>query len=129
MLVVALPKGQASDLLEEGYILVSLNGQFVTHFAVMEEYLDDHIGQCLLLVIERGGVEMKVTIQVQDLHSFSPNRFVRIGGAVLNNPVVLISPSVLYSCRRSLCYRIFWHVSSEWGRSWMDNCYCRYIRR
>ncbi|KAI9024808.1 trypsin-like cysteine/serine peptidase domain-containing protein [Hyaloraphidium curvatum] len=80
-----LPGGPASAFLEEGDVLVSVNGQVCTKFVPLEEMLDTNVGGNLKFVIERGGEEMEFDIAVQDLHSITPNRFVEVGGAKLND--------------------------------------------
>jgi S1-C subfamily serine protease len=57
MLVVeSVVPGSASDgRLESGDVLVSINGQVVTHFLTMEELLDDAVHQEVEVVIERAG--------------------------------------------------------------------------
>ncbi|KAJ1563256.1 hypothetical protein HK405_002743, partial [Cladochytrium tenue] len=87
MLVVetVVPKGPAHGLLEEGDILVSVNGEIVTKFVPLEAVLDDNVGRHITLSIERGGEPMELTILVQDLHSITPDRYVEVGGAKVNN--------------------------------------------
>jgi membrane-associated protease RseP (regulator of RpoE activity) len=115
-----VPKGPASEFLEEGDILVSIDGVNVTKFVPLEEIMDSNVGKEIHVVVERGGTKMEVTITVQDLHSMyvnwhalslslslflsapfqgyyvltfksfftvssTPDRYVEIGGAKLNN--------------------------------------------
>lgn len=71
MLVVetVLPSGPSSQFLEEGDILISINGQNITKFVPVEECLDENIGELISIMVERGGEEMEFQIMVQDLHS------------------------------------------------------------
>ncbi|RUS15867.1 hypothetical protein BC937DRAFT_91872 [Endogone sp. FLAS-F59071] len=71
MLVVetVVPKGPASEYLEEGDILITLDGEYVTKFVPLEELLDSSVGREVRVGIERGGAAMEVMIKVQDLHS------------------------------------------------------------
>ncbi|RKP25690.1 trypsin-like cysteine/serine peptidase domain-containing protein [Syncephalis pseudoplumigaleata] len=97
MLVVetVVPEGPGADHLEEGDVLVRINGATVTKFVSLEEAMDAHVGRDLTMEIERGGEPMTVTITVQDLHSITPDRYVEIGGATLNE--------VSYQLARSYC--------------------------
>ncbi|ORX75887.1 trypsin-like serine protease [Basidiobolus meristosporus CBS 931.73] len=86
MLVVAsvIPNGPAFGSLEEGDILVKLNGNYTIDFTHLEEVLDTSVGEKVQLTIERGDRIMHFDIVVQDLHSLTPDRYVMIGGGVFN---------------------------------------------
>ncbi|CAO3638628.1 unnamed protein product [Cunninghamella echinulata] len=79
-----LPEGPAHGKLEEGDILLSIDGEYITTFVPLEEKLDSHVGKELRIVIERGGKQIEHTIKVGDLHSITPDRYVEIGGSKLN---------------------------------------------
>ncbi|KAI9599351.1 trypsin-like cysteine/serine peptidase domain-containing protein [Syncephalis fuscata] len=97
MLVVetVVPEGPGSAELEEGDILIRINGQTVTKFVSLEEALDSHVNHDIVLEIERGGEALTVTVTVQNLHSITPDRYVEIGGATLNE--------LSYQLARSYC--------------------------
>ncbi|KAI8999633.1 trypsin-like cysteine/serine peptidase domain-containing protein [Gaertneriomyces semiglobifer] len=82
---VVVPKGPASGLLEEGDVLLTINGTWVTKFVPLEDMLDNSIGRTIKVVVQRGGVEVAIEIPVQDLHSITPDRYVEAGGSKLNN--------------------------------------------
>ncbi|KAF9431673.1 hypothetical protein BGZ76_011850 [Entomortierella beljakovae] len=90
-----LPKGPASECLEEGDILVSINGALITKFVPLEDCLDMNVGNAIEIVAERGGEQRTFKVVVQDLHSVTPDRYVEIGGAKLNN--------LSYQLARSFC--------------------------
>ncbi|KAF9161882.1 hypothetical protein BGX20_001950 [Mortierella sp. AD010] len=90
-----LPKGPASDCLEEGDILVSINGELITKFVPLEDCFDRNVGNEIEIVAERGGEQRTFKVTVQDLHSITPDRYVEIGGAKLNN--------LSYQLARSFC--------------------------
>ncbi|KAG0068439.1 hypothetical protein BGZ89_004723 [Linnemannia elongata] len=90
-----LPKGPASSFLEEGDILVSINGELITKFVPLEDCLDRNVGKEIEILAERGGEQRKVKVTVQDLHSITPDRYVEIGGSKLNN--------LSYQLARSFC--------------------------
>lgn len=64
-----LPQGPGYGKLEEGDILLSINGDYITKFVPLEEMLDSHVDSEMTMVIERGGKEMEFTIVVGDLHT------------------------------------------------------------
>ncbi|KAI9315797.1 trypsin-like cysteine/serine peptidase domain-containing protein [Zopfochytrium polystomum] len=80
-----VPLGPASGMLEEGDVLISVNGTIVTKFVPLASVLDDSVGKEVQFEIERGGEPMKFSILVQDLHSITPDRYVEVGGAKVNN--------------------------------------------
>ncbi|RKP05648.1 trypsin-like cysteine/serine peptidase domain-containing protein [Thamnocephalis sphaerospora] len=97
MLVVetVVPKGPGALLLEEGDILVRINGQVTTKFVPLEEAFDQNVDQEIVLELERGGEPMSVTVRVQNLHAITPDRYVEVGGAKVNE--------LSYQLARSYC--------------------------
>ncbi|KAJ1961539.1 hypothetical protein IWQ62_003831 [Dispira parvispora] len=87
MLVVetVLPEGPAADFLEEGDVIIAINDKLITQFVPLEALLDESVGQTLQFRVERGGVTQEFSITIQDLHSITPDRLLKIGGAILNN--------------------------------------------
>ncbi|ETK80331.1 hypothetical protein, variant, partial [Phytophthora nicotianae] len=86
MLTVAetIPGGPSSNKLQPGDVLVRLNGELITRFVPLEAILDDNVDKEVELQIERSGELVTHKVQVQDLHSVTPSRFIEIGGAVIN---------------------------------------------
>ncbi|KAI8908791.1 trypsin-like cysteine/serine peptidase domain-containing protein [Powellomyces hirtus] len=93
-----VPKGPASAFLEEGDILLSINGQYMTKFVLLETILDDSVGKEVTVKVQRGGQDMEFVITVQDLHSITPDRYLEVGGAKLNN--------VSYQLARQFCVAV-----------------------
>ncbi|CAG8601096.1 9341_t:CDS:2, partial [Racocetra fulgida] len=81
---VVLPKGPADNTLIPGDIVISANKVTVTDFLGLFSLIDDSIGEDICLNICRNKVIEEVTVRVQDLHDITPNRFVEIGGGVVN---------------------------------------------
>ncbi|KAF9372729.1 hypothetical protein CPB97_001047 [Podila verticillata] len=79
-----LPKGPGCQFLEEGDVLVSVNGELITKFVPLEDCLDRNVGKEIEIVTERGGERRVFKVTVQDLHSITPDRFVQIGGTQVN---------------------------------------------
>lgn len=63
-----VPEGPADNLLEEGDILITINGKYITKFVPFEEILDSNIGKEVVIGIERGGEPMEFKIPVCNLH-------------------------------------------------------------
>lgn len=86
MLVVdsVVPEGPAHKQLEPGDVLVSAEGEILTQFLKYETLLDDNVGKLITLKLDRGGTTINVTIEVQDLHSITPNMFLEVSGGVLH---------------------------------------------
>ncbi|KAJ3189095.1 serine protease [Gaertneriomyces sp. JEL0708] len=86
MLVVGqvIPKGPADGLLESGDILLRVNGDSLINFVDLEERFDSNVHSNLTISVQRGPAVKELTINVQDLHAITPNRYVEVGGAVLH---------------------------------------------
>ncbi|KAJ3155751.1 hypothetical protein HDU86_004220 [Geranomyces michiganensis] len=90
-----LPKGPASAFLQEGDVLLAMNGQYITKFVPLEEILDNSVGKVVTFLIQRGGEDLQFDILVQDLHAVTPDRYLECGGAKLND--------VSYQLARQFC--------------------------
>ncbi len=86
MLVVdrVVDGGPANDLLQPGDILLRINGEMVASFVPLAEILDDSVGKSLQLDIRRGDETRQVDVTVGDLMAITPDRYLEVGGAVLN---------------------------------------------
>ncbi|KAG0083211.1 hypothetical protein BGZ92_010989 [Podila epicladia] len=88
MLVVktVLPKGPAADKLIPGDIVLQCNEHPIANFIQLFSVLDDSVGQNTTLTVVRGSNSrlLTFTFVVQDLHSITPDRFVEVGGGVVN---------------------------------------------
>ena len=80
-----LPGGVAEGKLQEGDILVRINGEFITQFVRLAEVLDGSIGQSLEFTIDRRGQEQTLTLEVQDLQALQPDQLVELGDAILHD--------------------------------------------
>ncbi|KAJ2078258.1 hypothetical protein H4R24_004605 [Coemansia sp. RSA 988] len=88
MLVVAtvLPEGPgAKSGLEEGDILLKINGEVITHFVALEDLLDNNIGKYIDVTVIRGGETIEANVAVQDMHALTPSRLVTFGGCVVHD--------------------------------------------
>ncbi|KAF2765287.1 Peptidase, trypsin-like protein [Teratosphaeria nubilosa] len=110
---VVLPRGPANEKLEEGDVLVKVNGELLTQFVRLDDVLDSSVGGRVKLLIQRGGLDVEVTIDVGDLHEITPDRFVSVAGASFHNLsyqqarlyAVAIKGNGVYCCEASGSFR------------------------
>ncbi|KAG2221733.1 hypothetical protein INT45_007139 [Circinella minor] len=101
MLVVetVLPEGPAHGKMEEGDILLTMNGQYITRFVPLEAMLDSNVDKDIDVVIERGGKTLELTVQVGNLHAITPDRYVEVGGSKLNEVSYQLARAYCVPCR------------------------------
>ncbi|KAG0635129.1 trypsin-like cysteine/serine peptidase domain-containing protein [Tuber brumale] len=78
---VVLPEGPAHGHIEEGDILIKVNGALITKFVDLDEILDNSVGRKVKMLVERGGKAMDIELGVGDLHAITPDRFLTVCGA------------------------------------------------
>jgi S1-C subfamily serine protease len=117
---VILPDGPAHTHLEEGDVLVKVNGELLTQFTRLDAIMDSSVNQKVKLLIQRGGEDVEVELEVGDLHSITPDRYVSVAGASFHNlsyqqaryyAVTLKNPGV-YCCEATGSFRF---DGSEFG--------------
>ncbi|CAO3579622.1 unnamed protein product [Absidia cylindrospora] len=96
---VVLPGGPAHGKLEEGDILLTMDGEYITSFVPFEGKLDSNVGKDIRVGIERGGKYLEFDITVGDLHSITPDRYVEIGGSKLNEVSYQLARVYCVPCR------------------------------
>jgi len=86
MLVVTevQPGSPSEGVLEPGDVIVRLNGRPVAEFNPLEQVLDENVGNKVEMEAQRGGIPVKMELQVQDLHSITPAAYVEFGEAVVH---------------------------------------------
>ena len=82
---IVLPEGPADSKLQEGDVLLKVNGELLTQFLKLDEIMDNSVGKEVHLLVQRGGKDVEVTCTVQDLHSITPDRYVTVSGATFHN--------------------------------------------
>lgn len=60
---------------------MKVNGELLTKFVRLDEILDDSVGKTVKLLIQRGGTNVEIELQVGDLHAITPDRFLSVCGA------------------------------------------------
>jgi S1-C subfamily serine protease len=78
---IVLPEGPSDSKLEEGDILLKVNGELLTQFVRLDDILDSNVANKVKFLIQRGGENIDVEIDVGDLHAITPDRFVSVAGA------------------------------------------------
>lgn len=78
---IVLPQGPADKQLEEGDVLIKVNGEILTQFVRLDDILDSSVGTKVKILVQRGGQDVNVELEVGDLHAITPDRFVTVAGA------------------------------------------------
>ncbi|UKZ60382.1 uncharacterized protein TrAtP1_001663 [Trichoderma atroviride] len=78
---IVLPSGPSDSKIEEGDVLIKVNGELLTQFIRLDDILDSNVGNTIKFHLQRGGEDIEVDIEVSDLHKITPDRFVTVGGA------------------------------------------------
>ena len=78
---IVLPEGPADKKIEEGDVLVKVNGEILTQFVRLDDILDSSVGKTVNILVQRGGKDLEVELRVGDLHAITPDRFVTVAGA------------------------------------------------
>ncbi|KAI9811508.1 MAG: hypothetical protein M1832_000883 [Thelocarpon impressellum] len=82
---IVLPEGPADSKIEEGDVLIKVNGDLLTQFVHLDATLDSHVGKKVTLSVQRGGEDIEVQLDVGDLHAITPDRFVTVAGAAFHD--------------------------------------------
>ncbi|KAI6379963.1 hypothetical protein MCOR25_001861 [Pyricularia grisea] len=77
---IILPEGPSSNKVEEGDVLLKVNDELITEFIRLDDILDSNVGKPVKLLLQRGGEDVEVEVEVGDLHSITPDRFVSVAG-------------------------------------------------
>ena len=81
---IVLPKGPSDTKLQNGDILIKANGAFIHQHILLEEIIDSNVGNSINLLIHRGSKDLEFNVQVGDLHSITPDRFVTVAGGIFH---------------------------------------------
>jgi len=77
---IVLPEGPSAGKIEEGDVLLKVNGELLTQFIRLDDILDSNVGSTVKLQLQRGGEDVEVDVEVGDLHKITPDRFVSVAG-------------------------------------------------
>jgi len=86
MLVVkrCIPGTTSAKALRTGDVLLELDGEPCTDFALLDAVLDSAVGGSVRLSLCRDGERLEVALPVQDLHALIPHAFVELGLGVFH---------------------------------------------
>lgn len=82
---IVLPEGPADQKIEEGDVLIRVNGELLTQFVRLDSILDSSVNQKVTVLVQRGGKDVEVEMEVGDLHAITPDRFVTVAGGSFHN--------------------------------------------
>ncbi|OCK74087.1 Pro-apoptotic serine protease NMA111 [Lepidopterella palustris CBS 459.81] len=85
MAKVVLPKGPADKKIEEGDLLINVNGKLLTQFISLGSILDSSVGGKVSVLVQRGGEDINIELNVENLHDITPDRFVSVAGALFHD--------------------------------------------
>jgi S1-C subfamily serine protease len=78
---IVLPEGPSDKKIEEGDVLIKVSGELLTQFVRLDDILDTNVGEKVKILVQRGGEDVEVEVEVGDLHKITPDRFVSAAGA------------------------------------------------
>ena len=116
---IVLPEGPADNKLEEGDVLIKVNDEILTQFIRLDDILDSSVGAKVKILVQRGGKDVEVEIEVGDLHAITPDRFVTVAGASFHDlsyqqaRLYAISVKGVYICEAAGSFR-FENTESGW---------------
>lgn len=123
---IILPSGLSDHKIEEGDVLVKVNGELITQFIRLDDILDSSVGKNIELQLQRGGQDVTVNIEVGDLHSITPDRFVSVAGASFHNlsyqqaRLYAVAVQGVYVCESAGSFR-FDNTDSGWVMQSIDH--------
>ena len=93
-----LPAGPSFTFIEEGDILLKVNGKITTSLIELEMVLDDSVHGAVGIAVSRGGEVLSFTLNVQSTHDLVPDRLVEWAGGKYH--------TLPYHLARKLCLPI-----------------------
>ncbi|EED11699.1 PDZ domain-containing protein C23G3.12C, putative [Talaromyces stipitatus ATCC 10500] len=117
---IVLPEGPADGKLQEGDVLLKVNGELLTQFVRLDDILDSNVGQSIRILIQRGGEDLEVDCTVGDLHAITPDRFVSVAGATFHDlsyqqaRLYAIACRGVYVCEAAGSFKIDDNTPSGW---------------
>lgn len=123
---IILPSGLSDHKIEEGDVLIKVNGELITQFIRLDDILDSSVGKNIELQLQRGGQDVTVNIEVGDLHSITPDRFVSVAGASFHNlsyqqaRLYAVAVQGVYVCESAGSFR-FDNTDSGWVMQSIDH--------
>lgn len=108
---VVLPEGPSDTKLEEGDVLIKVNGEMLTQFTRLDAILDSNVCGKISMLVQRGGDDITVELDVGDLHAITPDRFLSVAGASFHDlsyqqaRLYAVAVKGVYVCEASASFR------------------------
>ena len=126
---VVIPDGPAHGNIEEGDVLLQVNGELVTKLIRLDEIMDNSVHGKASLLVQRSGENVEVEVDVGDLHAITPSRFVSVAGATFHDlsyqqartHVVSLKNPGVYCCDATGSFRFEVGHSTGWLIQTIDN--------
>ena len=71
--------------LKSGDILTKINGNHISNYVDLANHLDSNVDQEISIELERSGKKISFSVVVTDLFNVTPESYLTLGGAVINN--------------------------------------------
>lgn len=116
---IVLPEGPSDNQVEEGDVLIKVNGELLTQFIRLDDILDSNVGLQVKLLLQRGGEDLEVEVTVGDLHTITPDRFVSVSGGSFHNlsyqqaRLYAVACKGVFVCEATGSFR-FEHMDNGW---------------
>lgn len=123
---VVLPEGPAHVKVEEGDVLIKVNGELLTQFIRLDATLDSSVSGKIKLLLQRGGEDVEVELDVGDLHAITPDRFLSLAGGTFHSlsyqqaRLYAVAVKGVYVCEAAGSFR-FEGSDSGWLVTSIDN--------
>lgn len=65
--------------------MIKVNGELITKFVQLDDILDSSVGQKVKLLVQRGGEDLEIELDIGNLHDITPDRFVTVCGAAFHD--------------------------------------------
>jgi S1-C subfamily serine protease len=126
---VILPEGPASSKIEEGDLLIKVNGVYITQFVRLDAILDDSVGKTISMTLQRAGENIDVELDVGNLHDITPDKFVSVAGASFHDLsyqqarlyAISLKNAGVYVCEAAGSFRFADGHASGWLIQEIDN--------
>jgi S1-C subfamily serine protease len=80
-----IPGAAAAGVLRPGDILIKVEDRLIAEFVPLATLLDEHVGETVSVVVERGGESVEHRFLVDDLHAITPNEYIEYGEGIFHN--------------------------------------------
>ncbi|KAH7120111.1 PDZ-like domain-containing protein [Dactylonectria estremocensis] len=112
-----LPSGPSHGKIQEGDIIVQVDGEYITHPLRLGEILDRCVGKTLRFRPQRGASDTEVDVYVGNIYDITPDRLVHVWGATFH--------TVSYQQAMQNNLPVFGVCCAHLAGSWASECFER----